>query len=154
MTGTSPPEIGIRTGTRNPVNCREPPVKIIWDLGKRLWPYAPELWPTPSIGIALRCGSIYLPPPVDQNATQDERHTLRHSTRNGATRLLQILIAESMHLIWVQRCERVIQEGPHNENEIQARWFRAINTRLRNADQTRTNIYETGDVHLGANPVV
>jgi hypothetical protein len=93
---------------------------------KRLWPHAPELWPTPSIGIALRCGSIHLPQPVDQNATQDERHALRHSTRNGATRLLQILIAESMHLIWVLRCKREIQERPHNEDEIQARWFRAI----------------------------
>ncbi len=35
-----------------------------------------------------------------------------------------------MHLIWVLRCERVIQEKTHNENEIQARWFQAINTRL------------------------
>ena len=29
------------------------------------------------------------------------------------------------------RCERVIQERPHNENEIQGRWFRTINTRLK-----------------------
>ncbi len=31
---------------------------------------------------------------------------------------------------WVLRCERVVQERTHSESEIQARWFRAINTRL------------------------
>jgi len=35
-----------------------------------------------------------------------------------------------MHLIWVLRCERVIQGKSLNENEIQVRWFRAINMRL------------------------
>jgi hypothetical protein len=43
--------------------------------------------------------------------------------------LLHILIAELMHLIWVLRCESVIQGRPHNEDEIQARWFCNINTR-------------------------
>jgi hypothetical protein len=116
---------------------------MIWDLASRLWPHAPEFWPTPSLGIALGCGSIHLPQPEDQNAenaTQNEPHTLRHSARSGATRLLKILIAESMHLIWVLRCERVIQERPHTENEIQSRWFRAINARLIEDKITATRI--------------
>jgi len=122
------------------MNCQERPVKIIWNLANRLWPHAPELWPTPSIGIALGCGSIHLPQPVDQNTTQGERHALSLSACHGATHLLQILIAESMHLIWVLRCERVIQERPHTENEIQMRWFRAINTRLIEDKITATRI--------------
>ena len=122
------------------INCQERPVKMIWDLASRLWPHAPELWPTPSLGIALGCGSIHVPQPGERNATQDEHLALRHGTCNGATRLLQILITESIHLIWVLRCERVIQERPHTENEIQARWFRTINTRLMEDKITATRI--------------
>jgi hypothetical protein len=112
------------------ISCQERPAKTIWTLVRQLWPHAQELWPTPNIGIALGCGSIHLPQPTDQNETQEEHHTQRHSARSGATRLLQILIAESMYLIWVLRCERVIQGKSHNEDEIRGRWFRAINTRL------------------------
>ncbi|KAH9023482.1 hypothetical protein EDB85DRAFT_312877 [Lactarius pseudohatsudake] len=50
--------------------------------------------------------------------------------RKGATRLLQILISEVAHLIWVLRCERVIQGKQQNANETEARWFKAINWRL------------------------
>ena len=103
------------------INCQGRPVKIIWDLASRLWPHAPELWPSPSLGIALGCGSIHVPQPGDQNATQDEHHALRHGAHNGATRLLQILIAESMHLIWVLRCERDYKREPVTDKEIQAR---------------------------------
>ena len=48
----------------------------------------------------------------------------------GATRLLQILISEAAHLIWVLRCERVIQVKIHNRDEIRLRWHKAINRRL------------------------
>ena len=48
----------------------------------------------------------------------------------GAARLLQILISESAHLIWVLRCERVIQDRPHSAGEIRLRWLRSINARL------------------------
>ena len=58
----------------------------------------------------------------------------------GQPRLLQILIAESMHLILVLRCERVIPGKSHNENEIRGRWFRAINTRLMEDKITATRI--------------
>jgi hypothetical protein len=40
---------------------------------------------------------------------EDNRET---RTGAGAARLLQILLTESAHLIWVLRCERVIQEKP------------------------------------------
>jgi len=54
--------------------------------------------------------------------------------------LLQILISESAYLIWILRCERVIQEHQPSENEIRARWLRAINTRLTNDKITATQI--------------
>jgi hypothetical protein len=42
--------------------------------------------------------------------------------------------------LWVLRCERVIQERPHTKNEIQARWLRAINTRLIEGKITATRV--------------
>jgi hypothetical protein len=59
-------------------------------------------------------------------------HNIRHKnvTNKGATHLLHILISESAHLIWVLRCERVIREIKHKDNEIRARWLSLINDRL------------------------
>lgn len=55
-------------------------------------------------------------------------------------RLLQILISESAYLIWVLRCERVIQPRTHSETEIEKRWLRAINKRLIDDKITATKI--------------
>ena len=45
---------------------------------------------------------IYLPRPVDLVVQDHERnHSARFSNHQGASRLLQLLIAESIHLIWV-----------------------------------------------------
>ncbi len=50
------------------------------------------------------------------------------------------------------------QERIHSESEIQARWFRAINTRQLTDDKVMATRVKrdqtfTGDIHLGANPV-
>ena len=45
-------------------------------------------------------------------------------------RLLQIILSEAVHLIWVLRCERVIQEKTLNGQGVTKRWNRAINERL------------------------
>ncbi|KAI9437106.1 hypothetical protein F5148DRAFT_989577, partial [Russula earlei] len=42
------------------------------------------------------------------------------------------IILEAAHLVWVIRCERVIQEHSHTEQEVCTRWHHAINTRLTN----------------------
>ena len=61
----------------------------------------------------------------------------------GPTRLFQIILSESAYLIWVLRCERVIQEKPLTEGEIKARWYRAINDRLTINKTTATKIVRT-----------
>jgi hypothetical protein len=43
---------------------------------------------------------------------------------------MRILITESAHLIWVIRCERVIQGRNHTDREIATRWLHIINRRL------------------------
>jgi hypothetical protein len=37
---------------------------------------------------------------------------------------------KKMAMIWVLRCERVINERSHTPSEIKSRWLRAINSRL------------------------
>lgn len=51
------------------------------------------------------------------------------------SRLYEILVTESAHLIWVLRCERRIttQDAPqnhHTEESMQNRWYRRINERM------------------------
>lgn len=120
------------------INCHEPPPRIIWSLARRTWPHAENLWPTPSLGIILGCGAITLPPPNNQPELPPRNpETLPNK---GTRRLLQILISESAHLIWVLRCERVIRERQHHPEEIQARWLQAINARLTDDKITATRI--------------
>ena len=99
------------------IHCRARPTHTIWKLAKDYWPQENPRWPEISLGIILGCGSIErnnLPKPKDEN---------NQETRIGAgtARLLQILLTESAHLIWVLRCEHIIQEKTHTASEIKTR---------------------------------
>ena len=118
------------------IHCTAQPTNQIWNLAKNIWPHAPHLWPEISLGIILGCGSIHLP----KTEARGEANQHRRNNPKGAERLLQILISESAYLIWVLRCERVIQERQHTTNEIHNRWLRAINTRLTDDKITATKI--------------
>jgi hypothetical protein len=76
--------------------------RIIWDLAKSTWPHPHHLWPEISIGLIMGCGSINIPG-ANERAPQ-----LPNNRPRGASKLLQILISEAAHLIWVLKCERVI----------------------------------------------
>ena len=108
------------------IHCAALLPPIIWDLARSTWPYARCLWPEISFGIVLGCGSVYPPTTELPNRTDPP---LAYNPR-GVARLLQILISESAHLIWVLRCERVIQDRSHTAGEIRLRWLRSINARL------------------------
>ena len=61
----------------------------------------------------------------------------------GASRLARIVLLETAHLLWVARCERVIQregrrEEWHTVKELEQRWYWKLNERLR-LDQAMTN---------------
>ena len=106
--------------------CRTDAKTQIWNLARSKWPHANPPWPVISLGLILGCGSLTQPSNREPNA---ENHN-ENAYPNGAVRLLQILITESAYLIWVLRCERVIQEKAHTRNEIEQRWLLAINKRL------------------------
>jgi hypothetical protein len=125
------------------IHCREPAVRTIWQSARRLWPHENTPWPQISIGLLLGCGSITIPGQPEHDDENDQRHP----NQKGVVRLLQILLSEAAHLIWVIRCERVIQEKRHNENEIRARWVMMINKRI-TEDRIIATIVKKDNTHL------
>jgi len=109
--------------------CTSPKRRRVWDLAKRTWPHARELWPETTLGIILGIGCLSLP--GDHAAQNQERQNTHPTPKERTTlRLLQIILSEAAHLVWVIRCERVIQGKALNEQQISKRWNRVINERL------------------------
>jgi hypothetical protein len=118
--------------------CNAPGREKIWRLVAQHWPHESTPLPEISFGIVLGCGS--LTPPETQTGINREVASQQRKTNHGVIRLLQILISESAHLIWVLQCERVIQPRTHSESEIEARWLRVLNKRLTDDKITATRI--------------
>ena len=76
----------------------------------------------------------------EQDAQRNKQAEWSNDQYKGATHLLQILISKVAHLIWVMRCERVIQERTHSNKEIEGRWYKVINQRLTDDKITATVI--------------
>ena len=108
--------------------CNTPPRSLVWDLARQTWPHAPALWPNINLGTILGTGCLTLPEQEGrENVGQPPQRTLNEQ---ATLRLLQIIISEAAHLIWVIRCERVIQGANIDEQGTTKRWYRAINERL------------------------
>ena len=95
----------------------------------------PELWPNINISVILGCGTLTThkdkqSESEDNGSEDDQEAKQRRNERKGMDRLLQILILESAHLIWVLRCDCVINKWSHVMEEIKSRWFKSINMRL------------------------
>ena len=110
------------------LTCEAGPAITIWNLARRLWPYNDIQWLEINLGTILGCGCLKT---RDENQDEGNNQSNGPSIRQrGATRLLQIIISEAAHLIWVLRCERVIQDKTHTNEEATSRWLKAINRRL------------------------
>ena len=109
----------------------------VWELARKTWPHAPELWPNIDLGIILGIGTLSIP---ERRANWNQPERIPHPTtkRKATLRLLQIIISEAAHLVWVLRCERVIQKKNLDDQGIRMRWLRAINERL-TTDRITTN---------------
>jgi hypothetical protein len=101
----------------------------VWELARKTWPHAPDLWPNINLGIILGVGALSIPE-GRANRNLPDRNTHSTTKSRATLRLLQIIISEAAHLVWVLRCERVIQEKNLDEQGISRRWYRAINERL------------------------
>ena len=119
--------------------CTAGPVAAIWNMAKELWPHENARWPEINMGTIFGCGCLTT---KDENRGEGNRGGEKGENlkQRGATRLLQIIISEAAHLIWVLRCERVIQEKSHTQHEVTSRWLKAINRRLTDDKITATII--------------
>lgn len=93
------------------IHCYATLRTMIWRMARELWPHTPNLWPEISIGLILGCRSITLPPNVRQDHDDREEIRTQRGREKGARHLLQILLSEAAHLIWVLRCERSLQSS-------------------------------------------
>ena len=121
------------------VGCAQGTANLIWRLASEAWDHDTYQWPRISFGIALGCGNLTAKTHRPQDEEPEEPQGIPVG-RRGVTRLLQILVSEATHLIWVLRCERVIQEKVHSSHEAEARWYKAINRRLTEDKITATKI--------------
>ena len=120
--------------------CRAGHTARIWELAKEMWPHGDTQWPNINLGSILGCGCLSTIPTPNQETNTPSGNT---APTRGASRLLQIIISEAAHLVWVLRCERVIQEVQHTPEEAERRWYKAINRRLTDDKITATIIKRT-----------
>ena len=102
-----------------PLKCPRGHASTIWTTARSIWPACFGEWPVIHLGTILGCGSLSLPAPNHNDHPNP-----------GCSRLLRILLSEPAHLIWVLRCERVIQGTNHSADAAINRWFNKINHRL------------------------
>jgi ribonuclease HI/exonuclease III len=112
--------------------CLYPGQSEIWALVKSLWEMRGQKWPYLNVGLLVGIAQVSFP---DPNNPGNPNH--------GPNRLFKILVSESAYLIWLLRCERVIEHQNSRTAsvaEIHNRWLTAINARLQ-IDRHMTNRY-------------
>ena len=99
----------------------------IWDLVRRIWPHARQLWPNINLGLILGIGCLSLPGNQPENPNENRENTHPILKKKASLRLLQIILSEAAHLIWVLWYKRVIQEKAPGWHGINKRWNKVIN---------------------------
>ncbi|KAF9555220.1 hypothetical protein CPC08DRAFT_744282 [Agrocybe pediades] len=119
--------------------CQASGQETIWRLARNLWLKKDLPWPNPTIGLILGCGM----------AAFRRRGKVASP---GTNRLYTILVSESAHLIWKQRCRWKISLNGDPERiptaqETTNTWLRQINRRLRidclQTNRVRVQLVET-----------
>jgi len=98
------------------LECPRGHANLIWMNTKSIWPACFGAWLVIHLGTILGCGSLSLPAPHQNGHPNPSRSCLLH-----------LLLSESTHLIWVLRCERVIQGTNYSVNVTINRWTNKIN---------------------------
>ncbi|KAJ6552871.1 hypothetical protein B0H19DRAFT_949185, partial [Mycena capillaripes] len=110
--------------------CEIPGQREVWALAEQIWKKRNPEWPWPGIGAIITAGLATF-------KGEDGK------AKAGDSRLYRILMSESARLIWLLRCERVLQHnGKHpTEAEIHNRLVATINRKLQE-DCEKTNRYK------------
>ena len=99
----------------------------IWNLARRTWPHARQLWLNINLGLILGIGCLSLPGNQPENPNKNRENMHPTPKKKATLRLLQIILSKAAHLIWVLQCERVIQEKAPNRHGVNKRWNKVIN---------------------------
>ncbi|KAJ7586871.1 hypothetical protein C8J56DRAFT_786739, partial [Mycena floridula] len=122
--------------------CRRPGQAELWNLAQTLWANKKLPWPQMTLGLALGCGLVKF-------------HNGDGCLLAGATRLFQVLVAETMHTIWKIRCDIVLKRNnmPMVAAQVHNMWVHALNERLM-TDCLMTNQARYGKRALNSNLVL
>ncbi|KAJ7588751.1 hypothetical protein C8J56DRAFT_785453 [Mycena floridula] len=97
------------------VDSKESGQSTIWELARQILTARDPVWPKIDFGTIMGCGSIKI---FSSGQKVDE----------GKTRLFQLIVSESAHLIWTTRCHIVVkEEAILTTAHIINLWTRAIN---------------------------
>ncbi|KAJ7585964.1 hypothetical protein C8J56DRAFT_891828 [Mycena floridula] len=97
------------------VDSKESGQSTIWELARQILTARDPVWPKIDFGTIMGCGSIKI---FSSGQKVDE----------GKTRLFQLIVSESAHLIWTTRCRIVVkEEAILTTAHIINLWTRAIN---------------------------
>jgi hypothetical protein len=113
------------------LDCPTTVRKETWKMAKRMWPSGYQEWRTISMGLILGSGSIDLKPDPQMATSQASAKSARQKAK-GRSELMQDLIRESAHLIWVMRCELVVGDRREQagKSEVRNRWYKKIEDKL------------------------
>ncbi|KIY48503.1 hypothetical protein FISHEDRAFT_43017, partial [Fistulina hepatica ATCC 64428] len=134
------PECGVMEDLKHILfECKIPGQKLVWELAKSLVEMKDVLWPNLSLGLVMAIALL-----ADQGNN--------NGSKAGNERLLKIIVAESVYLIWVLRCERQIEFADdkakwRQDDYIRNLWVLAINARL-SVDKLSTNRIKFGKAAL------
>src|SRR6266852_1734739 len=81
--------------------CASPARRKIWELAQRTSPHDPEQWPNITLGTILGVGCLTLP----RGQLEQNDDALTPHKKRASLQLLQIILSEAAHLVWVLRCE-------------------------------------------------
>jgi ribonuclease HI/exonuclease III len=108
-------------------SCPAPERSAVWQTAQSAWIGQGKEWPAMSLGLVMACGSLRFEPPERIGNEGEQTHGLCI----GVSRRLQIYMSETAHLIWVMRCERVMQNKQTGTRAAVKRWWARVNVRLR-----------------------
>lgn len=106
------------------LECSDPMAKVVWRLAETLWKKKMPTWPVlKNMGSIIACTLASFKSPEGKILA-------------GANRLYRIIISESAHLIWKMRNKKLFdppksEDEKPTEAEIQNKWLKAINMRLK-----------------------
>src|SRR5487761_1108211 len=119
--------------------CREGATSQTWNLARKHGHTHPHTYPT-AINQRWHHPRVRTPNDTPRRFDKQQPDEQGRGNRRSQTRLLQISVPKAAHLIWVLRCEQVMQDCLRTSAERKSHWNTVINTRKTDDIITATRI--------------